>query len=181
MPTVYVYAPVSGTVIRCNTSAHCPCTDSCPCGGCYAIDISASAGTQIKLYVNYPYIKSVYWEEDTSGSFECCDGVNVPIDLKRALRVHLYADYNYGCYVGWVLFGHIDPTGRNIQNGNISSREVGVVGRVPSGSGYSCYSGPHVHMEVAPSWGYAFSCGSGVTVSIGYTAIYYRSYSTCPV
>jgi hypothetical protein len=51
---------------------------------------------------------------------------------------------------------------------------------VPSGSGYRCYSGPHVHMEVAPSWGYAFPCGSGLTVSIGYTAIYYRSYS-CPV
>lgn len=179
MPTVRVYAPVSGTVTRCNTSNHCPCTDSCQCGGCFAVDISAPAGTAIKLYVNYPYIKSIYWEEDTSGSFECCDSQNVPVDLKRAVRIHLY-DYN-NCYVGWVLFGHVDPTGRNLPNGSISGSEVGIVGRVPSGSGYVCYSGPHVHMEINPSWGYGFSCASGVTVTAGTTIIYQRSYSTCPI
>jgi len=183
MPTIYVYAPFTGNISQCNDDYHCPCTDgsSCVYSGLKPIDISAVAGTVIKLYVNYPYIKSINWSEDTGGgSFECCDSESTPTNLKRAVKVNLYADVNYGCYVGWVLFGHVDATGRNLPNGNISQKEVGVVGKVSSGSGYTCYGGPHLHMEVG-GLEISGSCYVNKSLTGGTTALYTRTYSQCPV
>lgn len=185
MPTVYVYAPLSGKITQCNDNYHCPCTDSsdpnrCVYSSLKPIDISAVGGTAIKLYVNYPYIKSISWEEDTGGgSFECCDGESTPTDLKRAVRVYLYADYNHACLVGWVLFGHVDEDGRNLPNGNISQKEAGVVGKVSSGSGYDCYGGAHLHMEVG-ILEISGSCFVTKDLTGGTTAVYTKTYSTCP-
>lgn len=178
MPTGYIYAPLTGTITQCATSGHATCTDGGSPSTYEPIDISAPAGTKIKLYVNYPYVESVSWEEDTSGSFECCDGQSVPTDLKRAIKIWLYADRDFVCPIGWVLFGHINKSGFSIPNGNISQRLVGQLGTIIDASGYSCYSGPHVHMEVSSAWNLV-NCVVGNAVTGGSSQVYKNVYG-CP-
>lgn len=180
MGTGYVYAPFSGTITQCNSGSHTPCTDGGSPSTHKPVDISAAAGTSIRLYVNYPSIRCVSWQEDTSGSFECCDGQSVPTDLKRAIRVWLYGKPNFECPVGWVLFGHINKSGFSIPNGNISQNYVGKLGTIINASGYGCYSGPHLHMEVSSAWGYNSGCSTGSSVTGGTTRLYKQDFS-CPI
>lgn len=183
MALAYVYAPFSGTVTQGAVSTHCPCTDCSPSCGCAStyepVDIATSAGVSINLYVNYPTVRSISYDMTTTDPFECCDG-NSDANLKRAVKVHLYGAVNYCCYIGWVLFGHINLSGFSLVNGNIAANYCGQLGTVLSAPNppISCYSGPHEHMEASTSGVLLRSSG---TVTGGTTALYQWSFSTpCP-
>lgn len=158
MPYAYVYAPFSGWVTQRDSADHCPCYDYGSCGSdMQPIDIGPS-GTQpyyINLYLNYPTVKSIAIYTYTGNPYECCDSRPVSNNLKRAIRVSLYSNWNRSGYVGWVLFGHVNLSGQYLPNvdanGNISQKWVGRLGKVVTNetdpSEPSCYDGSHIHME----------------------------------
>ncbi len=155
MPTVYVYSPADGIITARDDYCGSPC-DADPCTGDHGthatckgwsspVDIDAYDGEEIKLYVNYPTVKSI----KTLVEYECC--CNDQNKYGRAIIVELYALRDAQCYIGSVLYGHIDNpqvTHNTVYNLSSSSKRLGYA---PAGAhscgGSTCYSGSHSHME----------------------------------
>ena len=155
MPTVYVYSPADGIITGRANYCGSPC-DADPCTGDHGthgtckgwsspVDIDAYDGEELKLYVNYPTVKSI----KTLVQYECCcDAQN---KYGRAIIVELYAKQNAVCYIGSVLYGHVDNpqvTNNAVYNLSSSSKTLGYApGGTYSCGGSTCYSGSHSHME----------------------------------
>lgn len=173
MGTAYVYAPYSAWAKI--WSGHQACS-----GGSLLADISksGSAGTSIKLYVNYPTVKSVQVTRVDS----CCTCANNP-NTRNAVKVDLYRENNKTCYIGTILYGHLDAPVSSYWK-NLTSGSVGSLGKIiatPANCN-TCYSGEHVHLEV---WGPAQGTVTRLVVNNqavtgGTTPIYKWDFSGCP-
>lgn len=184
MATAYVYAPIGGIITGRENYCGFPC-DNNPCTGDHGTHSTCKSGWlspvdiagtgSIYLYVNYPTVKSV----KTFIEFECC--CNVQNDYGRIIKVLLYGKQNSECYIGMVVFGHINsPAVSNNQLYNLTSNQLRLgqtVGGSHNCNGITCYSGTHVHMErwggqtIAPC-----CCASAVK---GGTPIYQWNFAAC--
>jgi len=170
MGTAYVYAPYSAYAKI--WAGHVACS-----GGSLLTDISkyGSAGTSIKLYVNYPTVKSIQFIRVDN----CCSCND---NTRHAGIVELYREANKTCYIGSILYGHLaNPAASYWQN--LTGGYVGVLGSIVSTPGScSCYTGEHVHLEV---WGPAQGTVTRLvtnnqSVSQGTTPIYKWDFTGCP-
>lgn len=188
MPSVYVYAPVSGTITGldnyCNGTPHRPCRNVQP-SQVSPVDIG-TGGNMRKIYLYASRVSKVY----ISTQYRCCCGQNGIYGRTRIIA--LYS--SEGCYVGSVWFGHIDyipwndpdkpleaQDGWNVYNGPL------LLGRTPGNNCCApcgctsgcCYIAVHTHMERDGGISVAPPCGTPVTA--GTTPIYRFDYSTpCP-
>lgn len=173
MATAYVYSPFTGYIDArscycgsCGTCAGNACVGTClsssgtahpitQTGYASPIDINASYGTSIRLYVN-SVVKSI----TTTRIDNVCS--SVPTAYKRGVRVNLYCNYNaQGTYIGTVFYGHVESA---ISNGTYNSPSGTVIGTIPKwqdcNCSASCYPKDHVHMERSGgSTGSGLCCG----------------------
>jgi len=184
MTIINVYAPFSGTITAVDSSCgaqHYPCN-----GEGYLLDVAASTGTYVYLYVTYPikvYISTLY---------QCCFSTS-PDYYRRIRRVDLY-DYSTNCYAGSVFYGHLDQAAGQVGDGwwTLLTSNYLLLGKVSgctlcslspkcccgaiSGSS-CCFTGPHVHMGIAGGQRAALACGQ--FVSQGTTLLYSFRVQSC--
>jgi hypothetical protein len=189
MPTAIVYAPITGVVSQDDISGHIPCHDNGTYSTMKPVDIGPT--TTIKtayMWVNYPTVRSIQVSVDTSNTdttfnFECCDNLNISDNtieknLRRAVKVKLFAFANYCCPIGWVLFGHLENVGFSVLNNpNLTSGYCGQLGKTinyNAGPG-SCYQGEHIHMECSSSGVLLLNNGNGADRAT--TPVYQWDYS----
>lgn len=171
MAYAYVYAPVSG--YSREWSGHAACN-----GGSGLIDISewtyGVAGDEVRAFFSYPAVKSVKYTRLDN----CCSACGSAI--QRSVKVDVYAQPGLICWMGWVLYGHLDsPTGSG--STNLSSSQTSVyIGRVPwPPANCSCYDAAHSHMEKSNA---VKLVSPDQWVNVGTTPIYrWTVPSNCPL
>lgn len=185
MPTALVRAPVGGQITgRSKYCVSCGDGDSCfgsgnthaTCKG-YSSPVDIAGTGTIRLYVNYPTVKSIV----TLIGLECCCDA-CPDQYERTITVKLYGQPDGVYYIGAVMYGHVSNplvTHNTTYNLTSSSKDLG---SVPAGAcndcAFDCYTGPHCHMERSGGSTSAPCCCLNATQ--GSTTIYEWSF-TCPV
>jgi hypothetical protein len=139
MTYAYFYAPI--TAYSREWSGHSACN-----GGSGLIDISewtyGSADDEVRAYFSYPAVRSIHYTRLDN----CCSACGAAI--QSSVKVDVYALPNLGCWMGWVLYGHLD-TPTNSGWINLSSSQTSVyIGMVPwPPANCNCYDAAHSHME----------------------------------
>lgn len=133
--TVYVYAPVSGTIVAtpngyCSGGSHPYVCQR------YPYDISCSAGAAIQFKASsVPAIQSI--RTTYTGSGVCYRGSEIPTPWDAKLMVEFFLQPNAVELVGIVCYAHVNsPVSNNVYNVNTK-----VIGYIPSNCGCACASG----------------------------------------
>lgn len=169
MATAYVRSPISGCITGRTQYCCGACTGGDVCSGscgthgtCVGwsspVDIAGSGG--LYLRVNYPTVRSIR----TIVELRCCSS-SCANKYRRTIKVELYAQSNAVCYIGSVMYGHVDGplvSSNTVYNLSSSSKQLGTV---PSGSCGGCYTGPHSHMERSGGSTSAPCCAASVSTS----------------
>lgn len=176
MPSFYVYAPVTGTVVSCwtgpvtcapnpvvcrtdrqiaATGKYC---DQLSCGSCCHPSVSCSEPQDINtgtatpdiVFTADPIVASI-WVGLANNSCSAASGCS-SLPYTRVMNVYMYSGLNgSGKLLGAVTFAHVNnglPSG--YYNTSIepgTGRAYKVIGSVAPGSCGQCYTGPHVHWE----------------------------------
>lgn len=179
MPTAFVYAPVGGQITGRTKYCVCP-GDSCSGSGSnhstckgWSTPVDIAGTGIITLFVNYPTVRSII----TLVELKCCCAACAD-QYERTITVKLYALQNADGFIGSVMYGHVanpQVVHNMMYNLTSSSRDLG---SVPTGScscgPFTCFSGPHCHMEQSGGVSGAPCCC--VTANRGSTSIYQWSY-----
>lgn len=160
----YVYSPVNGE--------HITGLDDYCCSGCGShstcqydtpVDIDTAGTTDIYFRASSS-IGSIKFVFDWHC---CCDDVGD--DYARTVEVELYYNQDATCYIGSVLYGHLEDLNSNIWDGKeeIYNGEDILIGESMQGlNDYSCsdpcYDGAHIHLEENNGEYVGPSCGGSV-------------------
>lgn len=149
MPTVYVYAPVTGK----NWGQATYCSDGqshtvvSALGGCCPLDVNGSATNPLYFYGSST-IQSIRTTQVTG----VCRVDPAP--WTNGVVVDFYALPNAQCYIGSVGYGHIQ---NQVPNGVYNVRSL-KIGELPPDCACGCSSGVHVHIQCTGGSPASFSC-----------------------
>lgn len=191
----YVYAPLTGTVTN---------LDDWACGSEHTTIFGTSCGFSQPTDIQAPSTTAVYFKGSSNINSilvqrydgVCGDPSTEPESIKWAVVVNLYANPNAECYIGTVVYAHLDdrilvsdysgcpnspPRGDLInypwQWGSTGIR-LGVVAPAPS-KPTTCSSGPHVHCEAYLAQRGPLYCGQRVSGGYSWLYKFYLDDSAC--
>lgn len=156
MPAAYVYAPFNGELLGqekyCDNTNHVHVRLSE--GWDDPLDIEASGNTIVRFYASTAYVKSIRTQRV---GWICQDTSLFPYTY--GVLVSLYKDTAGTNYIGGVMYGHLQTSGR-IVDGLYTSFYTIQIGKIIGSTCVpcSCYKSPHIHMERKNGFRRDFSC-----------------------
>lgn len=176
MPTLSVYAPVSGQLksldCYCNKAG---CNSVPPCGPSRCVHtIVGGAGFFGPIDIGWLTEGTVIYFRRSSGiasiKIEYINNVcaNVGSPWTDGIKVHMYRQPNAACYMGTMLYGHLKNRATYVSNGqiiNFPGSWAQAVGQLPADCVCGCTTKIHVHIECNIGSRLSASCGNSVTTS----------------
>lgn len=177
MPTLYVYAPVSGQLVSLDcycSKAGCNSTPPCGPSGC-THTIVGGAGFSSPIDMGWFSNGTIIRFRASSGvqSIEIeyisnvCASVGSP--WTDGIKVHMYRFQNRSCYMGTILYGHLKRRVRFVADGAWFNYPSGgwaqPIGKLPADCLCGCSTGIHIHMETNVGTRTSQSCGNSLTTS----------------
>ncbi|SEP29515.1 M23 family metallopeptidase [Trujillonella endophytica] len=125
-----------------------------PYTGDWGIDIGASAGQAVTLYAAPQQGGRSIGAKVERVTLACSarSGESYEQTRRRGGNTVVVGLYEGGTRIGWVTYAHVDPYVSQGQSINRWNTTIGTVGRY---SANSCWTGPHLHVEMTNETNYS--------------------------